>query len=115
MGWQGSIRGSLDLNPFISRSTAWFLGQLCPCHCRLVTAELSAGAGRSGDTRASSQGCPGGVSVWGRHPRRGFTPCSLPWQYVSEQLLAHKQLVVSTCSVADIQAAFNTTVSRIQR
>uniref|UniRef100_A0A8B9D6W8 Phosphofurin acidic cluster sorting protein 1 n=1 Tax=Anser cygnoides TaxID=8845 RepID=A0A8B9D6W8_ANSCY len=36
-------------------------------------------------------------------------------QYVSEQLLAHKQLVVSTCSVADIQAAFNTTVSRIQR
>ncbi|NWY47717.1 PACS1 protein, partial [Sylvia atricapilla] len=36
-------------------------------------------------------------------------------QYVSEQLQAHKQLVVSTCSVADIQAAFNTTVSRIQR
>lgn len=49
------------------------------------------------------------------HPRLGFTPGSLPWQYVSEQLLAHKQLVVSTCSVADIQAAFNTTVSRIQR
>lgn len=40
---------------------------------------------------------------------------SLHWQYVSEQLQAHKQLVVSTCSVADIQAAFNTTVSRIQR
>lgn len=40
---------------------------------------------------------------------------SVPWQYVSEQLQAHKQLVVSTCSVADIQAAFNTTVSRIQR
>lgn len=40
---------------------------------------------------------------------------SLCWQYVSEQLQAHKQLVVSTCSVADIQAAFNTTVSRIQR
>ncbi|KFV80305.1 Phosphofurin acidic cluster sorting protein 1, partial [Struthio camelus australis] len=36
-------------------------------------------------------------------------------QYVSEQLQAHKQLVVSTCSVADIQAAFNTTVARIQR
>ncbi|NXS14861.1 PACS2 protein, partial [Neodrepanis coruscans] len=36
-------------------------------------------------------------------------------QYVCEQLQAHKQLVVSTCSVADIQAAFNTTVSRIQR
>ncbi|NWH39905.1 PACS1 protein, partial [Chloropsis hardwickii] len=36
-------------------------------------------------------------------------------QYVSEQLQAHKHLVVSTCSVADIQAAFNTTVSRIQR
>ncbi|NXD27230.1 PACS1 protein, partial [Spelaeornis formosus] len=36
-------------------------------------------------------------------------------QYLSEQLQAHKQLVVSTCSVADIQAAFNTTVSRIQR
>ncbi|NXS74092.1 PACS1 protein, partial [Pandion haliaetus] len=36
-------------------------------------------------------------------------------QYVSEQLQAHKQLVISTCSVADIQAAFNTTVSRIQR
>uniref|UniRef100_A0A8C4P5F1 Phosphofurin acidic cluster sorting protein 1-like n=1 Tax=Dromaius novaehollandiae TaxID=8790 RepID=A0A8C4P5F1_DRONO len=36
-------------------------------------------------------------------------------QYVSEQLQAHKQLVISTCSVADIQAAFNTTVARIQR
>ncbi|XP_054676296.1 phosphofurin acidic cluster sorting protein 1-like isoform X5 [Grus americana] len=39
----------------------------------------------------------------------------IPAVYVSEQLQAHKQLVVSTCSVADIQAAFNTTVSRIQR
>ncbi|KFO84357.1 Phosphofurin acidic cluster sorting protein 1, partial [Buceros rhinoceros silvestris] len=36
-------------------------------------------------------------------------------QYVSEQLQAHKQLVVSTSSMADIQAAFNATVSRIQR
>uniref|UniRef100_A0A8C6YVQ7 Phosphofurin acidic cluster sorting protein 1-like n=1 Tax=Nothoprocta perdicaria TaxID=30464 RepID=A0A8C6YVQ7_NOTPE len=36
-------------------------------------------------------------------------------QYVSEQLQAHKQLVIATCSVADIQAAFNTTVARIQR
>lgn len=44
-----------------------------------------------------------------------LNPSSLHWQYVSEQLQAHKQLVVSTCSVADIQAAFNTTVSRIQR
>lgn len=49
-------------------------------------------------------------------PTPGYlNPSSLHWQYVSEQLQAHKQLVVSTCSVADIQAAFNTTVSRIQR
>ncbi|XP_025067653.1 phosphofurin acidic cluster sorting protein 2-like isoform X2 [Alligator sinensis] len=36
-------------------------------------------------------------------------------QYVSEQLQAHKQPVVSTCSMADVQAAFNTIVARIQR
>uniref|UniRef100_A0A7M4FW92 Phosphofurin acidic cluster sorting protein 2-like n=1 Tax=Crocodylus porosus TaxID=8502 RepID=A0A7M4FW92_CROPO len=36
-------------------------------------------------------------------------------QYVSEQLQPHKQPVVSTCSMADVQAAFNTIVARIQR
>ncbi|KYO22259.1 hypothetical protein Y1Q_0002873 [Alligator mississippiensis] len=36
-------------------------------------------------------------------------------QYVSEQLQAHRQPVVSTCSMADVQAAFNTIVARIQR
>ncbi|XP_077670325.1 phosphofurin acidic cluster sorting protein 2-like isoform X1 [Eretmochelys imbricata] len=36
-------------------------------------------------------------------------------QYLSEQLQAHKQPVVSTWSVADVQAAFNTIVARIQR
>lgn len=48
-------------------------------------------------------------------PQRCLNPSSLHWQYVSEQLQAHKQLVVSTSSMADIQAAFNATVSRIQR
>ncbi|TFK02509.1 cadherin-related family member 5 [Platysternon megacephalum] len=36
-------------------------------------------------------------------------------QYLSEQLQAHKQPVISTWSVADVQAAFNTIVARIQR
>uniref|UniRef100_A0A674J3M0 Phosphofurin acidic cluster sorting protein 1 n=1 Tax=Terrapene triunguis TaxID=2587831 RepID=A0A674J3M0_9SAUR len=36
-------------------------------------------------------------------------------QYLSEQLQAHRQPVVSTWSVADVQAAFNTIVARIQR
>ncbi|XP_067389012.1 phosphofurin acidic cluster sorting protein 2-like isoform X1 [Emydura macquarii macquarii] len=36
-------------------------------------------------------------------------------QYLSEQLQAHKQPFISTCSTADVQAAFNTIVARIQR
>lgn len=60
--------------------------------------------GRHGLVLASTAMVPGCLNL-----------SSLHWQYVSEQLQAHKQLVVSTCSVADIQAAFNTTVSRIQR
>ncbi|XP_056113700.1 phosphofurin acidic cluster sorting protein 2 isoform X2 [Rhinichthys klamathensis goyatoka] len=36
-------------------------------------------------------------------------------QYVSERLQKHTQPIVSTCSPADVQAAFNTIVTRIQR
>uniref|UniRef100_A0A8C6VAD9 Phosphofurin acidic cluster sorting protein 2-like n=1 Tax=Naja naja TaxID=35670 RepID=A0A8C6VAD9_NAJNA len=36
-------------------------------------------------------------------------------QYLCDQLQEHKQPMVSTCSMADVQAAFNTIVSRIQR
>ncbi|XP_060610434.2 phosphofurin acidic cluster sorting protein 2-like isoform X2 [Anolis sagrei] len=36
-------------------------------------------------------------------------------QYLCDQLQDHKQPIVSTCSMADVQAAFNTIVSRIQR
>ncbi|XP_077192672.1 phosphofurin acidic cluster sorting protein 2-like isoform X2 [Paroedura picta] len=36
-------------------------------------------------------------------------------QYLCDQLQEHKQPIVSTCSMADVQAAFNTIVSRIQR
>ncbi|XP_042302562.1 phosphofurin acidic cluster sorting protein 2-like isoform X3 [Sceloporus undulatus] len=36
-------------------------------------------------------------------------------QYLCDQLLEHKQPIVSTCSMADVQAAFNTIVARIQR
>ncbi|KAL7987291.1 hypothetical protein Chor_006210 [Crotalus horridus] len=36
-------------------------------------------------------------------------------QYLYDQLQEHKQPMVSTCSMADVQAAFNTIVSRIQR
>uniref|UniRef100_A0A8D2LAJ0 Phosphofurin acidic cluster sorting protein 2 n=1 Tax=Varanus komodoensis TaxID=61221 RepID=A0A8D2LAJ0_VARKO len=36
-------------------------------------------------------------------------------QYLCDQLQEHKQPIVSTCSVADVQAAFNTIVARIQR
>lgn len=79
----------------------------------MVSASLH---GTGGDGYPSS-------NLEGAGPRAGMgwcwlrvpNPIFLHWQYVSEQLQAHKQLVVSTCSVADIQAAFNTTVSRIQR
>uniref|UniRef100_A0A8C1P963 Phosphofurin acidic cluster sorting protein 1-like n=1 Tax=Cyprinus carpio TaxID=7962 RepID=A0A8C1P963_CYPCA len=36
-------------------------------------------------------------------------------QYVEEVLQKHAQPIVSTCSAADVQAAFNTIVTRIQR
>ncbi|XP_013920433.1 PREDICTED: phosphofurin acidic cluster sorting protein 2-like [Thamnophis sirtalis] len=36
-------------------------------------------------------------------------------QYLCDQPQEHKQPMVSTCSMADVQAAFNTIVSRIQR
>ncbi|XP_073776479.1 phosphofurin acidic cluster sorting protein 1 isoform X6 [Danio rerio] len=36
-------------------------------------------------------------------------------QYVAEILQKHTQPIVSTCSAADVQAAFNTIVTRIQR
>lgn len=36
-------------------------------------------------------------------------------QYVAELLHEEAQPIVSTCSVADVQAAFNTIVTRIQR
>ncbi|XP_061481477.1 phosphofurin acidic cluster sorting protein 2-like isoform X3 [Rhineura floridana] len=36
-------------------------------------------------------------------------------QYLCDQLQEHKQPIVSTCSMADVQAAFNTIVARIQR
>uniref|UniRef100_A0A672NZ23 Phosphofurin acidic cluster sorting protein 1-like n=1 Tax=Sinocyclocheilus grahami TaxID=75366 RepID=A0A672NZ23_SINGR len=36
-------------------------------------------------------------------------------QYVAEVLQKHAQPIVSTCSTADVQAAFNTIVTRIQR
>ncbi|KAI2658174.1 Phosphofurin acidic cluster sorting protein 1 [Labeo rohita] len=36
-------------------------------------------------------------------------------QYVAEVLQKHTQPIVSTCSAADVQAAFNTIVTRIQR
>uniref|UniRef100_A0A8D0DRQ0 Phosphofurin acidic cluster sorting protein 2 n=1 Tax=Salvator merianae TaxID=96440 RepID=A0A8D0DRQ0_SALMN len=36
-------------------------------------------------------------------------------QYLCDQLHEHKQPIVSTCSMADVQAAFNTIVARIQR
>ncbi|TSK53646.1 Phosphofurin acidic cluster sorting protein 1 [Bagarius yarrelli] len=36
-------------------------------------------------------------------------------QYLNEILLEHKQPIVSTISAADVQAAFNTVVTRIQR
>uniref|UniRef100_A0A671PP22 Phosphofurin acidic cluster sorting protein 2-like n=1 Tax=Sinocyclocheilus anshuiensis TaxID=1608454 RepID=A0A671PP22_9TELE len=36
-------------------------------------------------------------------------------QYVAEVLQKHAQPIVSTCSAADVQAAFNTIVTRIQR
>lgn len=71
----------------------------------MVVSQGAQGQGRHGQVLASTDTCPPGC----------LNPGSLCWQYVSEQLQAHKQLVVSTCSVADIQAAFNTTVSRIQR
>ncbi|XP_016399002.1 phosphofurin acidic cluster sorting protein 2-like [Sinocyclocheilus rhinocerous] len=37
------------------------------------------------------------------------------WQYLNEILQEHKQPIVSTVSPADVQAAFNTIVTRIQR
>ncbi|KAA0718369.1 Phosphofurin acidic cluster sorting protein 1 [Triplophysa tibetana] len=42
---------------------------------------------------------------------------TLDWQgqYVGEVLQKHSQPIVSTCSPADVQAAFNTIVTRIQR
>ncbi|XP_072845161.2 phosphofurin acidic cluster sorting protein 2 isoform X2 [Pogona vitticeps] len=36
-------------------------------------------------------------------------------QYLCDQLQEYKQPIVSTCSMADVQAAFNTIVARIQR
>lgn len=36
-------------------------------------------------------------------------------QYVAELLHEQAQPIVSTCSAADVQAAFNTIVTRIQR
>lgn len=77
--------------------------------------------GTGGDRHSiCNRGIQGSGQAWagaGQHSHVPgcLNPSSLHWQYVSEQLQAHKQLVVSTCSVADIQAAFNTTVSRIQR
>ncbi|CAL8390298.1 unnamed protein product [Arctogadus glacialis] len=42
---------------------------------------------------------------------------TMEWQgqYVAEVLHGHGQPIVSTCSAADVQAAFNTIVTRIQR
>lgn len=39
----------------------------------------------------------------------------LSLQYLNEILHEHKQPIVSTISAADVQAAFNTIVTRIQR
>lgn len=36
-------------------------------------------------------------------------------QYVADVLQKQNQPIVSTCSAADVQAAFNTIVTRIQR
>lgn len=47
---------------------------------------------------------------------RQLTPLScLSAQYVAELLHEQAQPIVSTCSAADVQAAFNTIVTRIQR
>lgn len=47
----------------------------------------------------------------------GSTACfsCVTVQYVAELLHEQAQPIVSTCSVADVQAAFNTIVTRIQR
>lgn len=42
-------------------------------------------------------------------------PYSLFLQYVADVLQKQNQPIVSTCSAADVQAAFNTIVTRIQR
>lgn len=44
-----------------------------------------------------------------------FWPVSLVLQYVADLLHEQAQPIVSTCSAADVQAAFNTIVTRIQR
>lgn len=42
-------------------------------------------------------------------------PCALAPQFLSDVLQRHTLPVVCTCSAADVQAAFSTIVSRIQR
>lgn len=42
-------------------------------------------------------------------------PCALAPQFLSDILQRHTLPVVCTCSAADVQAAFSTIVSRIQR
>lgn len=46
-------------------------------------------------------------------PPTRFSPVTL--QYVADLLHDQAQPIVSTCSAADVQAAFNTIVTRIQR
>lgn len=41
--------------------------------------------------------------------------CARPAQFLSDVLQRHTLPVVCTCSAADVQAAFSTIVSRIQR
>lgn len=47
-------------------------------------------------------------------PWMAFFSC-VTLQYIADLLHEQAQPIVSTCSAADVQAAFNTIVTRIQR
>lgn len=73
----------------------------------------AARAGRGGERAVCPLGGPGQPSCHGRE--QGAAEGPPPPQFLSDVLQRHTLPVVCTCSAADVQAAFSTIVSRIQR